>query len=146
MKIESPSFEKGGIIPEKFGCDKEGINPPFKIADIPSSAKSLALVSYDEDIKGKWTIWLVWNINPNVRMIAEGDAPFNSLEGVNSWGKVGYGAICPTHLTNRHRYTFWLFALDEKIPLPAGSTKSQFDEAIKRHVIAKSHTSGIFKR
>jgi phosphatidylethanolamine-binding protein (PEBP) family uncharacterized protein len=44
MKITSSAFQEGGNIPSKFTCDGGDSSPPLQIAEIPSSAKSLALI------------------------------------------------------------------------------------------------------
>ena len=44
MKITSSAFQQGGNIPSKFTCDGADTSPPLQIADIPSEAKSLALL------------------------------------------------------------------------------------------------------
>jgi len=44
MKLGSPMFEQEGKIPSKYTCDGENISPPLTISDVPTEAKTLALI------------------------------------------------------------------------------------------------------
>ena len=112
MKITSSAFQEGGNIPSKFTCDGGDSSPPLQIAEIPSSAKSLALVVDDPDApSGLFTHWIVWNISPQTNGIAEGSTP-KGVQGTNDFGKAGYGGPCPPSGT--HRYYVKIFALDRR--------------------------------
>lgn len=50
MQITSPAFENNGLIPSKYTCDGENINPGLEIAGIPDKAKSLVLIIDDPDV------------------------------------------------------------------------------------------------
>jgi Raf kinase inhibitor-like YbhB/YbcL family protein len=144
MKITSSAFQQGGEIPSKFSCDGANSSPPLQISDVPSGAKSLALIVDDPDApSGLFTHWLVWNISPQTNAIAEGGAPKGS-QGTNDFGKSGYGGPCPPSGT--HRYYFRVFALDQELNLPAGAKRSQLDAAMKGHVIAQGDLMGRYSR
>lgn len=123
MKITSSAFQEGASIPSKFSCDGANSSPPLQIADVPSGAKSLALIVDDPDApSGLFTHWTVWNISPQINAIAEGSAPKGVL-GTNDFGKSGYGGPCPPSGT--HCYYFKIFALDRELDLPFGAKRSQ---------------------
>jgi len=91
MKVTSSAFQEGANIPSKFTCDGADTSPPLEIADIPSEAKSLALIMDDPDApSGLFTHWAVWNISPQTSAVREGSAP-NGKQGTNDFGKSGYG-------------------------------------------------------
>jgi Raf kinase inhibitor-like YbhB/YbcL family protein len=144
MKITSSAFQEGGNIPSKFTCDGGDRSPPLQIAEIPSSAKSLALIVDDPDApSGLFTHWIVWNISPQTNEIAEGSAP-KGVQGTSDFGKSGYGGPCPPSGT--HRYYFKIFALDRELNLPSGTKRNQLDAAIKGHVVAQGELMGRYTR
>jgi Raf kinase inhibitor-like YbhB/YbcL family protein len=144
MKITSSAFQEGGNIPSKFTCDGGDTSPPLQIAEVPSGAKSLALVVDDPDApSGLFTHWIVWNISPQTGAVGEGSAP-KGAQGTNDFGKSGYGGPCPPSGT--HRYYFKIFALDRELDLPPGTKRSQLDAAMKGHVVAQGKLMGRYSR
>src|SRR5206468_9894859 len=117
MKITSSAFQEGASIPSKFTCDGADTSPPLQIADVPSGAKSLALIVDDPDApSGLFTHWMVWNISPQTNIIGEGSTR-QGVQGTNDFGKSGYGGPCPP--SGMHRYYFKIFALDRELDLPS---------------------------
>jgi Raf kinase inhibitor-like YbhB/YbcL family protein len=144
MKITSSAFQEGGNIPSKFTCDGGDSSPPLRLAEIPSGAKSLALVVDDPDApSGLFTHWIVWNISPKTNAIAEGSAP-QGVQGTNDFGKSGFGGPCPPSGT--HRYYFKIFALDRELNLASGTKRNQLDAAMKGHVVAQGELMGRYSR
>jgi len=145
MKITSTAFEHNQNIPAKYTCDGENVNPPLTILDVPENTQSLVLISDDPDApSGDWVHWLIWNINPQTKEIAENSIPQNSVQGTTSFGKSSYGGPCPPSGT--HRYFFKIFALDIKIKLDSEAQKSQLEAAIKNHILASAELIGLYSR
>ncbi len=146
MKIESSAFQNGGEIPRKYGYKKDNVNPILIINDVPADAKSLALVMDDPDAMGAvgkvWVHWVVWNIDPNTGEIKENSIPSNSIQGKTDFGEIAYGGPAPPD--KEHTYLFKLYALDDKLNLEEGATRSQLEEAMKNHVIAESKLKGRY--
>ncbi len=146
MKIESNAFQNGGEIPRKYGYKKDNVNPTLKINDVPTDAKSLALVMDDPDAMGAvgkvWVHWVVWNIDPSTEKINENSISSDSIQGKTDFGEIAYGGPAPPD--KEHTYLFKLYALDDKLSLDEGSTKSQLEEAMKNHVIAESKLEGRY--
>jgi len=144
VRVTSSAFRQAGNIPSKFTCDGDNKNPPLQIAEIPSGAKSLALVVDDPDAPGGlFTHWLVWNISAKADAIAEANAP-TGVQGTNDFGKSGYGGPCPP--SGMHRYSFKIFALDRELDLPSGSKRSQLDAAMKGHIVGQGELIGRYSR
>lgn len=146
MRLTSSAFEHEGSIPAAYTCDGGDISPPLHIADVPPGAKSLALIMDDPDaVKPAghvWDHWVVWNIDPTTIVIAENSAP--GIEGVNSRGKNSYGGPCPPD--GEHRYYFKLYALSETLDLPASTLKTDLEQAMDGHILAKTELMGTYTR
>lgn len=145
MILES-TFKNGAEIPRKFGYKNENVNPPLKIQEVPSNAKSLVLIMDDPDAMGAvgkiWVHWLVWNINPNTEQIKENSVPENSVQGKTDFGETVYGGPAPPD--KEHVYIFKLYALDSELNLKEGSSKNQVEEAMKNHVISEARLQGRY--
>ena len=145
MMISSPDFTEGGAISSRFTCAGEDVNPTLKISQVPTGAKSLALIVDDPDAPhGTWTHWLLWNVRPDVQKIPANSLPPGAVQGVNSFPAVKYGGPCPPSGT--HRYYFKLYALDTVLELPAGSNRKTLEQAMHGHVIAEAQCMGRYAK
>src|SRR3989442_981117 len=126
MKLSSPAFNEGGLIPSKFTCDGENVSLPLEWEDVPAQAKSLALIVDDPDApSGLFVHWLVIDISPGNHGLSEGTGATGATQGINGFGKIGYGGPCPPSGT--HRYYFHLYALDTELHLPSGVSRQELD-------------------
>ena len=140
--VSSPSFGNNKLIPAKYTCDGENVNPPLTIEGLPEVTKSLALIVDDPDAPmGTWDHWVVWNILPSSK-IGENTVP--GTEGVNTYRRHSYGGPCPPSGT--HRYFFKVYALDTMLDLSSNATKNDVEKAIKGHVLAKGELVGLYSR
>lgn len=146
MKLESSAFQNGGNIPRKHGYKKENVNPSLSFSDIPSETKSLALIMDDPDAMGAvgkvWVHWVIWNIDPNTKEIPENSIPDNAIQGKTDFGKISYGGPAPPD--KEHTYIFKLYALDQKLNLNEGSTKSEVEKAMETHIISEAKLEGKY--
>ncbi len=150
MELISPAFEDGQMIPSKYTCDGADVSPPLEWSDVPANAKSLALVADDPDAPmGTWVHWVMYNIPPDTTSIKEHVPAENALsdgtkQGINDFGKIGYGGPCPPSGT--HRYFFKLYALDTDLDLPYGTHKSDLLQAMTGHILAEGRLMGTYQR
>jgi Raf kinase inhibitor-like YbhB/YbcL family protein len=145
MKLISPAFESGKKIPAKYTCDGDNINPPLQIKEVPKEAKSLVLIMDDPDAPSNtWIHWTVWNINPKTAEILENNVPQGAIEGITSFGDIGYGGPCPPSGT--HRYFFKLFALDAYLELKPGASLQDLKSKMGNHILAKTELIRLYNR
>jgi len=142
IRISSPAFKDGAIMPSRFSCEGENINPPLLVKNLPPETKSLALIMEDPDApKGTFDHWVIWNIKPT-QLIEENTAP--GIQGLNSRGTNQYIGPCPPYGT--HRYRFILFALDSRIELDKNSGKAALKVAMEGHLIGQGEITGLYKK
>jgi Raf kinase inhibitor-like YbhB/YbcL family protein len=150
LKLTSPAFAEGSTIPEKYTCDGQDASPPLTWSDLPKGTKSLVLISDDPDAPGgTWVHWVFFNLPPSSGGLAEAMSPDKnpargSIQGTNSWSKIGYGGPCPPSGT--HRYFFSLYALDTLLNLTRGATARDIDASMKGHVLAEAQLMGRYQR
>ena len=70
--VRSSSFADGAMIPGRLTCDGANLSPQLHWQSAPARTKSFAIVMDDPDTPTDFTHWLVYNIAPGVRELAEG--------------------------------------------------------------------------
>jgi Raf kinase inhibitor-like YbhB/YbcL family protein len=144
MKITSSVFKNKGKIPAQYTCDGENISPPLEFLDLPSQAKSFALIMDDPDAPaGIWNHWLIWQIQPGTTGIQENSLPQGAVEGENTSGKIGYSGPCPP--SGSHRYIFKLYALNDQFDLKEGAKKQVLEKALQGHVLEEAQLIGFYR-
>jgi len=141
--ISCPEFRDNTLMPRKYTCQGDNINPPLEISNIPKSAKSLAIIMDDPDAIGGWDHWIVWNI-PVTSFIGEDSVPDRAVQGTNSFGDIAYGGPCPPSGT--HRYHFRIYALDRFLDLEEGAVRSELEQAMKGHILSESQIIGLYRK
>jgi Raf kinase inhibitor-like YbhB/YbcL family protein len=150
IKINSPAFEDGGMIPSKFTCDGQDMSPALGWEAVPENAKTLAIICDDPDAPmGTWVHWVIFNIPADLGGLeedvpADEVLPSGALQGKNDFRRIGYGGPCPPGGT--HRYFFKIYALDAELDLSPGATKSQVLEAMEGHILAQGKLMGRYSR
>jgi len=143
MKLTSRAFSEGEKIPERFSRQGGSTSPPLAWTQIPTNAKSLALIVDDPDApSGVFVHWLVYGISPDTTKFDEGAPPRGVHQGTNGFGDIGYGG--PEPPSGTHRYFFHLYALDREIDLASGASLEDLDQAMRGHVIEEAILMGHF--
>lgn len=142
LQVTSPAFKEDDFIPSKYSFEKESINPPVSIKNIPAETKSLALVVDDPDAAtGPFVHWVMWNIDPTTKTIEENSTP--GVQGKNSKGNNGYTGPYPPF--GIHHYHFKVYALDTELDLKDNSGKQSLEGAMRHHIIARGELIGLYK-
>jgi len=78
LELSTPAFKQGEKIPSKYTCDAAGMNPALTFSGAPANTKQLVLTMHDPDVpknlmpSGNFDHWMVWDIAPTSKGIAEG--------------------------------------------------------------------------
>jgi Raf kinase inhibitor-like YbhB/YbcL family protein len=149
MSIRSSAFGPGEPLPARYTCSAENQSPPLNWRDVPTNARSLALIMSDPDApSGTYIHWVVFNLAPEVQGLKS--APPNSTsvggsQGMNSGGKIGYNGPCPPS-GPVHHYHFRLYALNRKLSLDGHPDARGLERAMSGHIIASTETVGTYRR
>jgi hypothetical protein len=154
FSLRSTSFEHQGVIPARHTCEGDETAPPLAWSDPPAGTKSLALIVDDPDApdprapKTTWVHWVVYNLPATTRALPEGASggtlPSGAREGVNDFGRNGYGGPCPP--IGRHRYFHKLYALDVELTELPRPTKTNLEKAMQGHVLAEAQLIGTYEK
>lgn len=151
MRITSSAFAEGQPIPARFSYENSSISPALAWSDAPAETKSFALVCDDPDApSGDWVHWVIYDIPATVSTLPEHvpaieKLPNGARQGVNDFGRVGYGGPCPPP-GKPHRYFFRLYALDANPALNHSPRKSDLIQAIRGHILAEAQLIGTYQR
>ena len=73
------------------------------------------------------------------------ELPDSAKQGVNDFGKTGYGGPCPPP-GKPHHYHFKIYALDTLLDLNSGATKKALLKAMAGHILAQGELVGTYRR
>lgn len=152
MQISSSAFAHNETIPTQYTCDGQDRSPPLAWSGVPAGARSLVLIVDDPDVpdpaapRRTWVHWLLYNLPPDSTGLAEAtqSLPPGTREGVNDWGRTGYGGPCPP--IGRHRYFHKLYALDVMLPDLGRPNKAALERAMQGHILAQAELIGTYSR
>jgi Raf kinase inhibitor-like YbhB/YbcL family protein len=142
--LSSPILETDNMVPTLFSCNGKDISLPLAWGEPPTGTKSFALIMDDPDAKAvagfTWIHWVIFNLPAQARSLTENIArtntlPDGSIQGKNSFGKIGYGGPCPS--SGLHHYYFRLFALDILLDASPGTTSGVLMQKMKNHILAQ---------
>ena len=146
FSIKVSIYGNGSTIPSSYACN--GVNfsssPPIIISNIPSGAKSLAIIMIDVNAN-MFIHWALVNAPPVSLIPPNLPHSFNTSFGeqlINDFGNVGFNGPCPP---SRHMYVIIVYALNSTINVKYGKyTYAQLVSMIKNHVLATALWIGYY--
>lgn len=155
LMLNSDAFVDADPIPRRFSCEGEDLSPPLRWTNLPAGTASLVLIVDDPDAPDPaaprmvWDHWILYNLPPSCQGLPEGvtaaELPAGTGEGINSWGRTGYGGPCPP--IGRHRYFHRLYALDIRLPSTLGNPgKDDLLLAMDEHILAHAELVGTYEK
>jgi len=151
LEVTSTAFKDGDRIPVKYTGDGDDISPPLNWSHGTGNISEFAIICDDPDApSGVFTHWVIYGIPGGYTGLPDGvpqvaELDDRSMQGKNSFGNIGYNGPAPPK-GKPHHYNFTVYALDAKMDLPSGITKSQLLAAMKGHVIAQGTLTGLYAR
>jgi Raf kinase inhibitor-like YbhB/YbcL family protein len=146
LTVTSNSFPANGAIPVDCTCDGADKSPQLTISAPPPGTRTLAIIADDSDAPGgTFTHWMAYNFRGDLRALPEGADPatWGGAAGTNDFNRPGYAGPCPPK-GELHHYYFRVFALDDAIGAPAGSTREVVDRSMSGHVLAQGALVAVF--
>ena len=154
LALQSTAFAADAEIPSRYTCEGEDVSPPLAWSGAPAGTKSFALVVDDPDApdpaapKMTWVHWVLYDIPASAGGLHEdvdpAMLPAGTREGVNDWGRTGWGGPCPP--IGRHRYFHKLYALDTVLGDLGRPKKAALEKAMKGHVLAEAVLVGTYRK
>jgi len=150
MTLASSAFDQGEPIPTKHTGEGEDVSPALSWRGQPDGTRSYALICHDPDAPlvkpGTYGFvhWVQYGIPGSICELPEGNGDY--IQGINGFGKPGYGGPMPPEGHGTHHYFFWLLALDADPVLEPGLTMWELLEKIEPNVIAMNRLVGTYAR
>ncbi|MFH1110450.1 MAG: YbhB/YbcL family Raf kinase inhibitor-like protein [Planctomycetota bacterium] len=155
LTIRSSAFPDQARIPKRFTGDGEDVSPELSWSGVPAGAKELALICDDPDAPTPepWVHWVIYKIptttaalRENVPKTGSMSEPAGAMQGVNSWGTIGYRGPAPPKGHGVHHYHFKLYAVDTALNVAAGVDKKKLLSAMQGHIVAQGELVGTYER
>lgn len=145
IQITSSAFNEGDKIPRLFTCDDKNVSPPLDWTGVPSNAESLVIIMDDPDAPaGDWVHWVLYDLKPDLKGLKQGMTE-NGIAGQNDFRRTGYGGPCPPK-GSTHRYYIKIYAVDAKLGLQEGASRTQVEKLMKGHILAQGQLVGRYGR
>ncbi|MFW6150890.1 MAG: YbhB/YbcL family Raf kinase inhibitor-like protein [Chloroflexota bacterium] len=150
MKVTSTAFEHNGKIPARHTGEGEDVSPPLAWQTVPDGTRSFAVICHDPDapvVKSTsygFVHWVLYDLPASTTTLQEGTG--QGTQGVNDFGKAGYGGPMPPEGHGVHHYYFLVLALDRGPGLEPGLTLDGLLEKIEPHVLGMNRLIGTYMR
>jgi Raf kinase inhibitor-like YbhB/YbcL family protein len=144
--LTSTAFQGGAAIPRRSTCDGEDLSPDLAWTGAPGGTQAFVLLVRDPDARD-FLHWLVHDMAgaPDGGLpAAVAASAATPQQGLNDFGKRGYGGPCPP--SGEHRYRFTVYALDRALGIGGTPRLKEVEAAMKGHVLAEVTLTGTYRR
>jgi Raf kinase inhibitor-like YbhB/YbcL family protein len=143
FRLQSPAFDDGEEMAQKYGKRAENVSPPLEWADPPEGTSSFALAFVDIDpIARDYVHWLVADLSPQLSSLPEGAAGSRSSDFTEIEPYVG-----PFPPSGTHDYEFTLYALrTNRLGLRPGASLQDFRRAAAQNSLGTATLTGKFTK
>lgn len=152
LTLRCPMFTDGGQIPALYIGPGRNISPPLEFLGAPEETRQFALVMRDAS-DDAIVYWVAYRLPASATGVGEGVGPeptpallAGGVQGMNSFGTMGYRAPDPGDGTRRFRLT--LYALGEPLPetLAPGLAAEDVMPHVRARSIAEATLTGAYRR
>ncbi|MEO8119591.1 MAG: YbhB/YbcL family Raf kinase inhibitor-like protein [Rhodoferax sp.] len=158
--LSSPDIKANSMIPASFefngfGCAGENQSPALKWSGAPKDTKAFAVTMYDPDAPtgSGWWHWMVINIPaevnelaPNAGAVGGANLPQGARPARIDFGVAAWGGVCPPQGDKPHRYIFTVYALKDKLDVPADATAALTGFMINGNSLGKASFTAQYGR
>lgn len=146
VRVTSPAFDDGDLIPERFSCLGENVPPPLAWTGVPEDAVEVAvLVTDPEAPDGTFFHWVVLRLPAETDRLTDGALPEGAVVAPGSSENPTYIGMCPPQ-GEEHEYRFTVHALDEPMPKDAaGLAPDEVKDRVAERSIAAGTLTGRFR-
>jgi Raf kinase inhibitor-like YbhB/YbcL family protein len=148
LTLRSPAFESGAPIPARFDHERGDLSPALIWDGVPEGTAGLVLLVDDPDapVEGSFVHWVLYNLDPARRGVAEGEVPAEATAGANGFGLPGYLGPAPPPGDDPHHYVFRLLAVDEPVALKGLPSYQDVEAAVTGHSLGEARLTGTYQR
>ena len=153
LRITSEAFGDSHPIPRKYTPDGENLSPPLHVHGLPKGTKELAVILDDPDapLDEDFVHWVLYKVHQKdlpegIPPSAHPDEPPGALQGLNSFGTMGYAGPAPPQGHGVHHYRFHVYALDVPLDVPEGLDRKALMTAMTGRVIGDGVIIGTYRR
>src|SRR5690349_11147759 len=149
--VMSTSMADGSFLAVKYTCTAgpAAVSPDLHWMNAPRDTAGFVLIAHDMEPRPRKGVddilhWMVWNIAPTATQIPEAipsdgqQLPDGSLQtngNPGQGGSLGYRPPCPPAGPSHH-YAFEVFAVDQRLEVPATATRADVLKAMDGHILA----------
>ena len=151
LKLTSPAFQDGQLLPARFTYDGANLSPPLAWENVTEGTRELAIVCEDTDFPVRSASddhpcvhWVVYGVSPGRTSLPEGGLLGATPRGQNSFGELGYRGPEQAADLGERRLLFRIFALDTELGLPPGVTRDELFAAMEGHLLNEGLLIGVY--